>query len=410
MKKSILKSGIEVITLENENTNICTLSYMIKSGSFNELPHERGIAHLIEHMLFKGTINRNYSQINSDVENYGGFLNAFTSYENTTYYSSILGEYWDKALDVLSDLIFNHTIPEEELIKEKNVVIEEINMYNEQSDNFIINQLFNNIFKEHKNRQSVIGTIDSINKINRNNIIDFINRNYYPNNISLICTGKVVHEEIVEFVENYIEKYNITFENFLKEDISIERPKLNNNVIEYTRNSIEQNHLAFGLTFCPANSEEIYATSLLNNILGGNATSILFDIIREQMGLAYSINSYFEPISDYSILYGYAGFKLDQDYNEVIDIIRECILNIDKYIDENVLEKSKKYIIRKMSSNNESTTDKNMNLCDAKLYNYEWDLKKKIEKINAVTLEDISKLIENYIKEENLLFVILKNK
>ena len=150
MKTTILDNGLKVITKNNPNSKICTIGYIIKSGSYHENDNERGMAHVVEHMMFKGTIHRDYKQINHDIESVGGYLNACTSFEYTKYYCSMPKEQWQVGLDVMSDLIFNHTIPEDELKKELEVIKEEIYMYDDDPGSYVCDQLYRKMFKKIK--------------------------------------------------------------------------------------------------------------------------------------------------------------------------------------------------------------------------------------------------------------------
>lgn len=410
MKETILPNGLKIITKNDPNSNVCTLAYSIKSGSYNELEHERGIAHLVEHMLFKGTINRDYTQINAEIEGIGGYLNAFTSFENTQYYCTVPYDCWQQGLDILSDLIFNNTIPEEELKKEKLVVQEEIKMYSDDLSSFIIEKLFNDMFSNYPNRKSIAGTVESVGKITRDNIIDFINRNYFPSNITVVATGNVNHDKIVSFLEGYIDKLNIEFTEYSIEKESFIPEKFNCKKNLYQKSEIGQTHLAFGMFTCPANDIDMVSIEILNNILGGSSTSILFNTIREKMGLAYTISTSIEEISDCSVLFGYAGLNSSNDLDSVIDTITNCILTIKDNITEDILERTKKYLIGMLYLKLENSSGKNLFISNKELFNDNYNYEDTIVAINNVTINTLRNVIDRYITKENLMFSILTNK
>lgn len=407
MKESVLSNGIKVITHEDKNSKVCTLAYLINAGSYDEFDHERGIAHLVEHLLFKGTLNRDYSQINKDIESIGGYLNAETSFQHTRYFCTVPYDCWNTGLDVISDVVFNNTIPEDEFYKEKKVVQEELKMYNDDASSFVIDKLFQELFNEYENRRSIGGTVKSIEDITRDNVIDFITRNYYPKNITLIANGNVNHEDIVEFVEKYLEQLNIDFVEYQKEYKQFKQHDLNYQIKKFKRSEIEQTYLAFGM-FGPAyNDKDIQAIEILSNILGGNSTSFLFDIIREQKGLAYTINTGIEPLSDVSIIHGYAGLNNEDKIENVIDDITNVILDIKTNITEERVENAKSYLIGMLYLQVEKTSGMNSFLTEKILYNDDCNIEDEIEKIKKVTYEDVIKVIEKYIIKENLLFVSL---
>lgn len=408
--ETILKNGLKIITNIDKNSNVCTLSYSIKSGSFDELEHEHGIAHLVEHMLFKGTLNRDYMEINNDIEKIGGYLNAFTSYQTTNYYCVVPCKSWKDGIDVLSDMIFNHTIPENELIKEKKVVQEEIKMYSDDLSSYVTEKLIENMFNKYDNRKSIAGTIESVGNINRENIIDFINRNYFPSNITFIATGNINHQEIVDFISNYINKLDIDFVEYEKSYDKISSHALECKKIVYKKSEIEQTHLAFGLFLCGANHEDMVALKILNNILGGSSSSVLFNKIREEMGLAYTIFTTIEEISDVSILYGYAGLNKTNDVNYIVELITNEILNIKNNINESILEQTKQYLIGMLYIDLEKSLGKNLFISNKELFNMDYDFNILINKINSITIEDLFNVINKYLIKDNIIFTILKSK
>lgn len=408
MKKSILNNGLTIITKEDKNSKICTLGYVIKSGSYEENENERGIAHLIEHMLFKGTLNRNYKEINKEIESIGGYLNAETNYEYTKYHCTIPYDKWEIGMDVLSDMIFNHTIPEEELIKERKVVQEELKMYNDDPSSFINFKLVEKMFKNYPNRQLIGGTIESVGNITRENILDFINRNYYPENMIFIATGNVEHDKIVNFIHNYIDKLHIEFNSYQKEENEFVKYDLNNEVFKFKRQEIEQIHLSFGLFGPSYNHEDMYPLNLLITILGGNCSSILYDIIREQKGLAYTIFLDIEALKDVSIICGYAG--LNAENNDTIHEILKQFKNIKQNINEELLESAKSYLIGMQYLRLEKTSGINSFLTEQLIHdNYDSE-ETIINKIKSVTMDDIFRVIDKYLNEKNICFMQLNKK
>lgn len=407
MKKSTLTNGMTIITNKSENSKVCTLAYVINAGSYDEFDNERGIAHLVEHLLFKGTINRDYLQINKDIESIGGYLNAETSFQHTKYYCTVPFDKWEIGLDVLSDIVFNNTIPEDEFNKEKKVVQEELKMYIDDSSSFVTNKLFEELFEHYKNRCLIGGTIESVENITREDVLDFITRNYFPQNITLVANGNVNHDDVVEFVNKYINKLNIDFIEYQKEYEKFNKHDLNYKIKKFKRSEIEQIYLSFGM-FGPAyKHEDIVPIKLLVTMLGGNSSSFLFNKIREQKGLAYTITTGLEKISDVSVICGYAGLNNSNEVEHVISDITDIILNIKSEITDELIESTKSYLIGMLYLSVEKTSGMNSFLTEKILYNDDIDIESEIEKINKVTIEDINRVIDRYINKENLLFVSL---
>lgn len=404
MRSTTLSNGLTIMSEKNETSKVCTISYLIKSGSYDEGKDETGIAHLIEHMLFKGTINRDYKSINNEIESIGGYLNAETNFLYTKYYCTIPYTEWKKGLDVLTDMIFNHTIPEEEFIKEKKVVQEELKMYNDDPQSFVCDELIKQMFTNYPNRQSIGGTVQDIEKLTRNDLIDFINRNYFPQNMIVIATGNIEHENIVSFVEDYINSLNIMFTECQKTYEQFKFENLNNKIVEFERKEIEQAHLMFG-SFGPSyNSNEMLPMQLLSIILGGNSSSVLFDTIREQKGLAYSINYDIEPMDDVSIAMGYAGLNRDSN---VIDEILKIFANIESYLTEEKLKASKAYFIGMLYLRMEKTSGINNHIAENLLHNDDTTIDELVTKVNNITLQDVINVAKKYLTKDNTCFIKL---
>lgn len=406
MNSTKLENGLTIVTKENKNSNVCTLAYVIKSGSYNELDNERGLAHLVEHMLFKGTVNRDYKQINKDIEGIGGYLNAETSYDYTKYYCTVPDISWEIGCDVLSDMLFNHLLPEDELIKEKNVVMEELKMYNDDPSSFITNKLIEELFVNYDNRKSIGGKVSDIEKITRENVVEFITRNYHPENMIFIATGNVNHNDIVNFIDDYIKKLNIEFISYDTSYPTFKFTELKENLKTYNRNDIEQTHLAFGM-LSEYDKTDMYPLYLLANMIGGNSLSILYDVIREKHGLSYTIHFDVECLKDVNMFVGYAGLNSSKDVNETIKIIKDEILNLKNIVDDEMLKNSKLYLIGMIYLSIEKTSGYNNFITDALIHDTDIDIEDVVKNINAVTLEDIYNVITKYIKEENMLFTVL---
>ena len=404
MKETILENGLTIITDNNDNSKVCTLGYIIKSGSYDELDSERGIAHLIEHMMFKGTIHRDYQTITKEIESIGGYFNAMTSFEYTKYYCTVPYNKWEIGLDVLSDMLFNHTFPEDELKKEKNVVQEELIMYNDDPESFVNFKSIEEMFKKYPNRMLIGGSVDSVNKLTRDDMLEFVTRNYFPENMIFLATGNIKHDDIVNFIKNYIDELNINFNSYQKQYDKFKSYKLNNEVFQFKRKDVEQTHICFGLFGPGFNDKNIWPLQLLITILGGNCSSILYNIIREQKGLAYHIGMDIEILSDVSIITGYAGLN---NKNDIIKEILEQIKNAKDIINEEILESAKQYSIGMLYLSLEKTSSVHNILTERLIHNNKDDIDTIINTINSVTLENIYNVLETYFIEDNMCFVKL---
>lgn len=304
-----LKNGLRVVTEKNTGVNSISVGIMIKNGSRNETEDINGISHFIEHMFFKGTKKRNAKQIAETIENLGGQINAFTSKEATCYYIKNLYTHLDTSLEVLSDMIINSKFDEEEIEKEKSVVIEEINMNNDNPEEVLYDLHSKVSFKGDMLQYPILGTAEKVKNITRDKIINFINEKYTPSNSVISICGKFDDKELADLIERYfgawenkstfISKYN---------NVSVKEGS------DYINKEIEQLHIALGLKGLPYNHENGYALVLLSNILGGGVSSYLFQKVREQLGLCYTIYCYPQTFEGAGVIDIYAG--LGKDYGE----------------------------------------------------------------------------------------------
>ena len=404
MKTTILNNGLKVITKNNPNSKICTIGYIIKSGSYHENDNERGMAHVVEHMMFKGTIHRDYKQINHDIESVGGYLNACTSFEYTKYYCSMPKEQWQVGLDVMSDLIFNHTIPEDELKKELEVIKEEIYMYNDDPGSYVCDQLYRKMFKKYPNRQSIAGTGESVGKFTRDGVLNFIERNYFPENMVLLAVGNVDHEKIVEFVNKYIDNLNIQFNSYQVEYEPFVPYKMNGKIYKFKKRDVSQTHLQFGFFGPGYKHEDTVALDLLTTILGGNSSSVLYNKIREEKGLAYTVSVGIDMLPDVSLILGYAGLNSKSD---VIPDIEHVIFNIKDQLTEEKLEAAKRYSIGTSEMALEKTSAIHDYLTSKIVNNDTKTLEDDIADIEKVTLDDLKRVADKYLNKENLCYIKL---
>ena len=409
LKKTILKNGLMIITKQIKESKICNLGYIIRSGSYNEKDDEHGLAHLVEHMLFKGTNKRDYKEINNSMESIGGYLNAETNFDYTKYYCCVPFNQWKNGLEILNDIMFNHTIPQKELDKERKVVIEELKMYKDDPNDFVISELIKILFKDYPNRKSVGGEPEDINKLTRDKIIDFIKRNYNLKNMVFLAVGNIEHEDVVSYLKETVVSTNKN-EKELYEKINLDSilKTTNYEIIDYNKNEIEQTYLSFGM-FMPAyNDKYRYAAELINIMLGGNCSSILYDIIREQKGLSYNISTSYDSLEDVGVLYGFAGLNKENDSNLIVKEILNQLLSLEFNINEKMLESAKCYRIGNLYRGLDSITSKHDFYSTQILYNNFESVELIENNIKSVTLEDIKFVIRKYFTKDNIKIVRLQ--
>jgi predicted Zn-dependent peptidase len=285
----------------------------IGTGSRNEDPQTNGISHFLEHMFFKGTKNRSAKEIAESFDSIGGQVNAFTSKEYTCYYAKVLDTHAQFALDVLADMFFNSTFVEEELNKERNVVLEEIKMYDDTPDDIVHDLLSRAIYGDHPLGYPILGTEETLNTFTSATLKDYIHNRYTPENVVISIAGNVSDKFILE-VEKYFGSYeggnSATLENI---------PVFQSNRLSRKKET-EQAHLCLGFEGLKIGHEDVYSLIILNNILGGSMSSRLFQEVREQRGLAYSVFSYHSAYQDNGVVTVYGGTGAKQ-----LDVLYETI-------------------------------------------------------------------------------------
>ena len=312
-----LKNGLRVVTEKNDSVRSISVGVMVQNGSRNENEKLNGISHFIEHMFFKGTDKRNPKEIAAAVENLGGQINAFTSKEATCYYVKNLNTHLELSLEILSDILLHSKFDVDDIEREKSVVVEEINMSNDNPEDALDDLQSKVIFGDNPLAYPILGTIDTVNSFTREDIKEFISKKYTPYNSVISVCGNFDENELTELIEKYFGHW--------KSD-SIYVPKYEKAYIHEGTASlnkdIEQLHMNLGLRGLPYGHDKGYALVLLSNIFGGGASSILFQKVREELGLCYNIYCYTQPyqgVGSFNIYTGLGKTYGEKALNVIID-------------------------------------------------------------------------------------------
>ena len=282
----------------------------VANGSRNESARLNGISHFIEHLLFKGTHKRSAKDIADTMDAVGGQLNAFTSKEYTCYMARTLDTHFDIALDVLSDMFFNSQFEESGIERERNVILEEINMYEDTPENVAMSMLELNSFKNHPLGQTILGTPDTIGGLSRDDFLGFMGDRYKPRNTVIAIAGNINEEEIIA-------KITAVFSNY--KDTGAEEtqpPALYSPSFSVRDKDIEQVHICMGFPgLASGMGSDAYALACVNTVFGGGMSSRLFQTIREEHGLVYSVYSYNAGYRDTGMFVIYAGLGPNHIYD-----------------------------------------------------------------------------------------------
>ncbi len=401
-QKTVLPNGVRIITEEIEHVRSAAIGLWVGAGSRDEREGYEGISHFMEHMFFKGTEHRTARALAESLEAVGGQLNAFTTKEYTCYYAKVLDEDLDLAIDVLSDMFFHSLFDEKEIEKEKNVVIEEIKMYEDSPDELIHDIFSEKVWNEHPLGKPILGTEASITSLSRDKIMLFLSEHYAPDNVVVAVAGKIKHEDIVA-------KLSAQFGTFKRGGRRVlEEVPTGKTVEHYQKKETEQMHIILGVPGLGQDDEDIYAMHIFNNILGGGLSSRLFQEIREQRGLAYSVYSYHSTYVDSGLFAIYAGTS-PKNTQEVI----ECILQELKEISEqgitaDELARTKAQIKGGLYLGLESVSSRMSRLGKTELtYNRVLSPEEVIGKLEKVTLEDVLRVIGRLWQKDKISLMTL---
>jgi predicted Zn-dependent peptidase len=297
-----LSNGIRLVH-KHADSYVAHCGLTVNAGSRDELPNEQGLAHFIEHLIFKGTEKRKAYQILSHMENVGGEINAYTSKEDTCIYATFMNIHYARCLDLLSDLVFRSVFPDKEIVKEKDVVIDEINSYKDNPSEQIFDDFDGVIFTNHPLGANILGTPAHLKKFNRGSIFEFIRKNYATREMVISSVGNIDFRLLVKMVERYFGTFPETSREIPRQKYEGYQPQ--EKVVKRRNHQV---HCIIGNQAYSADDSQKTAMVLLNNILGGPGLNSRLNMgIREKYGFCYNIESHYQPYSDTGIFSIYFG-------------------------------------------------------------------------------------------------------
>ncbi|MBH0177492.1 MAG: insulinase family protein [Nitrospira sp.] len=316
-RKRILDNGIRLVTEQIPTLKSVTVGMWVNAGSRDESPAQAGYSHFIEHMFFKGTATRSATDISREIDALGGEMNAFTTRETTTFYVKVLDQHLPKALNLLSDLFHRSRFGSKEIEKEKQVVLEEIRMVQDDPEDLVQELHTGLVMGRHPLSRPILGQEPTIAKLRRDDLLDYVGTHYRPQEMVLAVAGNFDQRRLEQTMARTFGRH--------RQSVSAEPrrrwpPDICGGVVT-KRKSLEQVHLCVGLKGIPAGHKDRYAAYVLNSVLGGSVSSRLFQEIREKRGLAYSIYSFLSGYSDGGTMTVYAGTRA-QEVERVLDLIR----------------------------------------------------------------------------------------
>ena len=405
ISQAVLPNGIKIIHRHRAG-ELSHLALMVNAGMRDEKENENGLAHFIEHMAFKGTKRRKAYHILSCLENVGGDLNAFTTKEETCIHASFLKEHINKAMDLFADVMFNSTFPENEMEKEKEVILDEINSYRDSPADEIYDEFENLLYKGHQLGRNILGTIDLVSSYTRNDIVKFQKQHYAPDRMVLACIGNISFEEFSKLAYKY-------FADYQGDAIPYERiPFVPNQTA--SRTEVRNNHLTHvimgGLAYHYNDSRKLKMI-LLNNILGGPAMNSRLNLnIREKYGFAYTIESQYNAYSDTGNYTVYIGVDPHSQERSVELVYKELNKLMTQKLGTLQLSNAKKQLIGQVALSNESGMNDLLGMVRAGFYEEHIEtLPETIAKLEKITSSDLLEVANDVYDRNKVNLLIFRS-
>jgi predicted Zn-dependent peptidase len=398
--KKVLNNGLKVITVPMKDNPTVTVLVLVEAGSKYETKKINGISHFLEHMCFKGTAKRPKAiDIVKELDAIGSQYNAFTAQEYTGYYAKSDAKYFKKIFDVVSDIYLNSTFPEVEMQKEKGVIIEEINMYEDLPPRHVQDMLMELLYGDQPAGWNIAGEKKNILEMKRENFVQYHFEHYVPNATTLVVAGKITEKQVLAEVKK-------VFGNIKKQKKSQKlkvTEKQNKPQVLLKFKETDQTHFVLGIRTFDLFDKKNAVLSVLGGVLGGGMSSRLFQKLREEMGVGYYVRAYSDPFTDHGFFQISAGVD-NKRVEEVIEaVLEECRKLIKEKVSAEELEKVKECLIGNMKLSLESSDD------IANFFGGQELLRKKIEsaeqkakEVRKVTAKQIQDLAKEIFKNEKL--------
>jgi predicted Zn-dependent peptidase len=402
--RDVLSNGLRLLTEKMTEVRSVSVGVWLTRGSRHESDAASGIAHFVEHMLFKGTANRSAEDIAQTIDSIGGQLDAFTAKEYASYYIKVLDEHLPVALDILSDIVMNPAFNPEDVDREKKVVLEEIKMVEDTPDD-LVHELFTQGFWEnHPLGRPILGRPDTVGAFNSDVLGRYFRDAYTAPNLIVAAVGNLQHEQVRELVGRRFK--NVAIESQPAGEV----PPTVVPKIQIRRKELEQSHICLGASSYPQNHDDRYSSYVLNTLLGGSMSSRLFQNVREKRGLAYAVFSGLSAYRDAGSFTVYAGCA-NEAVGEVIDLIVEELRGVkDKLVSESELRRSKDHLKGSLMLGLENTASRMSHLARQEIYfDRQFGLDETLQGIERVTAGDVQRVASDLFAPGSLAATVLGN-
>ena len=409
MPRTILPSGLRIVTEEVSTVRSATFGVWVNVGSRDETSPVAGASHFLEHLLFKGTKTRTAMEISSSIEAVGGEMNAFTGKEYTCFYARVIDVDLPLAVDVISDLITSSVVAASDVDAERNVVLEEIAMRDDDPSDLIHDLYLEAYYGNSELGRPILGTIDSIKGMSRNSVFNYYKKRYRPEDLVIAVAGNIKHKKVVRIVEEAMSK-----DNFL--DVPSAKPNLRAAThskvpgvgkVGILDKKTEQAHLLLGGQGVERNDDRRFALSVLASALGGGMSSRLFQEVREKRGLAYSVYSYVQQFAGSGTLAFYAGCQPSKAV-EVVKIIRDITMDVAEHgLTEEEITRAKGAVSGSLVLSQEDTGSQMSRIGKSELvYGEVMTFDEILSRVKSVTPADVRAIASEILPKPSTLAIV----
>ncbi len=407
IRRTVLPNGLLVLTESIPHVRSVSMGVWVNSGSRDETPAQNGISHFVEHMVFKGTTSRSASQIAREVDTIGGNLDAFTGKETVGFTIKVLDENLDPALDVLSDLVLHPKFTPEDLAREQGVILEEIKM-DEDNPDYLVHEIFcQKFWKDDALGRPILGTVKTVSSFDQQTVFDFYASRFTPSNMVFSAAGNLHHDHFVDQVQQQFSSLAASTDHpFVRQEASPATP----HITLKRKRSLEQVQFCLGVPAPKVTDEGRYGIYLLNTMLGGGMSSRLFQTVREDQGLAYSIYSEMNPFRDTGSLCVYAGTSIDKTERVLRLTLDELRRLKEEMVSEAELKRAKDQLKSNIVLGLESSSSRMANLARQQMYfGRFFGVDEITEQIEAVSPAQIQVAAQQLFRPELMALTLLGN-
>jgi predicted Zn-dependent peptidase len=403
VERTVFPNGLTILTERMEHVRSVAMGVWIRAGSRHEVAELNGISHFVEHMVFKGTETRSAQRIAREVDAIGGNLDAFTGKETVCFNIKVLDEHVPTALDVLSDLVLHPIFAEEDIRRERGVILEEIKM-DEDNPDYLVHEIFTqNFWKGHPLGKPILGTKETVERLEQAKLFGYYGDRFRGGNVVFTAAGNLDHQRFVDEVRRRFE----AMPGGMPQDAS-QPPTATARIILRNKKALEQVQLCLGVPSLPISSDRRYCALVLNTVLGGGMSSRLFQTVREERGLAYSIYSDLSPFKDTGMLCVYAGTSSGKALQMIQLVTQEFRRLKEEPMPADELRRAKDQLLGNIILSMESSGARMSNLARQEMYfDHFFGMDEVMQQVEAVTEEQVMTMARELFDPEKIAVTML---